>query len=195
MTIRIHNLDKWALLQPGMVLELVANDTRKIRLEFNCPADTRIDVADADGKLTFLAVVRGYEVVEFYGHATSHVVATSDDEVWYFTNDGETTATDTPEAVSFTKIAGRRERNPELERMMFKLEQNMLRRIDAERAALDQARASVGQGDSPSQSVNAEQEESADENGVADASGASGEVAGEPDLSASVPAKGTVAKS
>lgn len=141
MTVRLFNLDKWARLEPGNILELVANDTRRIRLEFNCPAPTRIDVLGADDSVTFLAVVEGHQVVEFYGNATTHVIATSDDDVFYFTNDGENVATDSPDAVSFVKIAGRRERNPELERMMFKLEQNMMRRIDAEKAALEMARA------------------------------------------------------
>lgn len=130
MVVRIHNVAKWAVLQPGQMLELSGQHQRKVRIEFNCPAPTRLDLVEGD-KGTFLAVVQGHEVVEFTASGEVHIVPTSEDEVWWFTNDGDQTASATPEAVSFTKIASRRSRNPELERMMFKMEQNMLRRQDA----------------------------------------------------------------
>jgi hypothetical protein len=143
MVVRIHNVSKWAALQPGDILELRGLDRRRVRVEFNCPAPTRIDVVEGD-KPTFLAIVQGYEVVEFTAGAEVHLVATSEDEVWYFTNDGDQIAVERPEAVSFTKIASRRARNPDLELMMFKMEQNISRRtaaLEAELAAMRAAQA------------------------------------------------------
>ncbi len=140
MVVRIHNTSKWAVLQPGQMLELKGQQRRKIRVELNCPAPTRVDVVEGD-KPAFLCVVQGYEVVEFTAGEDAFLSCTSEDEVWYFTNDGDVLATSRPEAVSFTKIASRRARNPELERMMFKMEQNALRREAALRAELDAIRA------------------------------------------------------
>lgn len=141
MVIRLHNVTKWSRLAPGEALDLRGTQRRKIRVELNCPAPTRLDVLEGD-KLTFLAVVQGYEVVEFAASADAALVPTSDDEVWYFTNDGDRDALEkSPFAVSFTKIASRRARNPELERMMFKMEQNMQRRMAKLQAEMDDMRA------------------------------------------------------
>lgn len=138
MVVRIHNVSKWAILRPGDMLELKGAEARKVRVELNSPAPTRLDLV-IDDKATFLTVFEGHQVVEFTAPPESYLVATSEDEVWFFTNDGDEVATARPEAVSFTKIANRRARNPELERMMFKMEQNMNRRLDA--LAAEQAAA------------------------------------------------------
>lgn len=194
MTIRMHNLDKWAQLQAGNVLELVGNDDRRIRLEFNVVERTKIDVIDGNGVTTFLGMVEGYDVVEFYSTATVHVVATpfvDDAEVWYFTNDGEVIASDTPESVSFTRIAGRKERNPELERMMMKLEANMLRRVEAERVALEAERGQLEQLRATVPVI----EENADENSAPDAGGSAASAAPEAAEPAAEPAAGKAAKS
>lgn len=139
MVVRIHNVSKWKKLQPGEVLELKGQSERRVRIELNCPAPTRLDLIQSDGNPVFLAVVQGLETVEFVAGATVQLVATSEDEVWYFTSDGEQVAAKNVQAKSFTKIAQRRTRNPELERMMFKMQQNMERRfamLEAENAEL-----------------------------------------------------------
>lgn len=139
MVVRIHNTSKWAVLAPGKVLALSGEQYRKVRVEVNCPAPTRFDVVENDVP-TFLAVVQGHEVLEFSAGATAYLAPTSDDEVWYFTNDGDSGgAYEDPNAVSFVKMmSGRPTRNPDLERMMFKMEQRMLQR-DAAIAAENQA--------------------------------------------------------
>lgn len=137
MVIRIHNLSKWARLKPGDVLQLNGQHARKIRVEFNCPAPTRIDALEGD-KMTFLAVVHGYEVLEFSSAAEVQLVCTSDDDVFFFTNDGDNIANENLEAVAFTKVLGRRAaRNPELELMMFKAERRLERRLAAQRAEFE----------------------------------------------------------
>lgn len=166
MVVRIHNLSKWLALQPGEMLELKGQDKRRVTLEVNCPALTRFDVVIGDVP-TFLAVVQGWETLQFSAPAECFLVATSDDEVWYFTNDGDQIAAQRPEAVTFTKIANRRTRNPDLERMMFKMEQNALRREAALRDEIDAMRA-----------AQAEEEDEADEVGDGSVDGAQGAAAG-----------------
>lgn len=140
MVVRIHNTDKWAELKPGEVLKLTGDGFRLIRVQVNCSYPTAFHVVE-DDRPVFLAVVQGHETLEFSAGASGepvHLVATSEGEVWYFTNDGDRDAFHNENAVSFTKIANRRARNPELERMMFKMEQNMTRRmalLEAENAA------------------------------------------------------------
>jgi len=143
MVVRIHNVSKWVKVPEGKVIELVGDRDRKVRIEVNCPEPTRFDVVEGDF-LTFLAVVQGYEVLEFVAGAQAHVVPTTEGEVWYFTNDGDQIAEERDDLVSFTKIASRRARNPELELMMFKMNQNMERRMAqqaAEMAAMLAAQA------------------------------------------------------
>nr|QJB21595.1 MAG: hypothetical protein [Microvirus sp.] len=175
MVVRIHNIGKWNVCQPGKVLELAGTHKRKIRLEVNCVAPTRVDVIEGE-KGTFLAVVQGYEVIEFVAGAQAHVAFTSDDEVWYFTNDGDEIAAERPEVVSFTKIASRRARNPELELMMFKQQQNINRRLDA-LAAENAAMRAVMEAAVPHDAETGEVIEN-DENGGAAAGGPAGEVGG-----------------
>lgn len=130
MVVRVHNLKKWRALQPGSALNLGGDAARKFRFEVNCVAPTRFDVLDADGERTFLAVVQGLEVLEFSTGAGSTLVPTTEDEVWYFTNDGDQIATGaSAEAVPFTKIMQRKSRNREVEYMMMKVEQRMNRRL------------------------------------------------------------------
>lgn len=139
MVVRIDNLTKWEKLPKGKALSLPGETARAIRLELNCPAPARIDVAQGD-QVAFVAVVTGRDTVRFSvaeGHAD--IVFTSEDDVWFYTKDGDVTSEERPEAVSFTRIMERQTRNPQLELMMFKANQNELRRqanADAQRAEL-----------------------------------------------------------
>lgn len=135
MVVRIHNLGKWSRLDAAqaMVLELPHHDGRKVRLSVNCEHDAAFTVVEIDKEgspATFLGHAKGLEDFEFYVKGTVQVVATSEGDVWYFTNDGaDPGAVLNVEAVSFTKIANRRARNPELEAVMWKAEVNMNRRM------------------------------------------------------------------
>lgn len=144
MVVRIQNIGKWAALAPGDILPLLGEGLRKVRLEVNCPAPTRFDVVEninGENKLTFLAVVVGHETLEFsVTGAEAHIAPTSDSEVWFFTNDGDDVSFEVPGAVSFTKVMNRRTRNPAQEMMMFKMEQNMLRRMELQAAEIAELR-------------------------------------------------------
>lgn len=151
MVIKLHNTDKWELLETGKVLAFKGNVPRLVRVEFNCVAPTRIDLKEAE-RGTFLAVVQGHEVIEFTCSGDAELIATSDDEVWFHTDYGDGLAFESF-AESFTKLANRRVRNPDLELMMFKAEQRInarLAELDKERAALAAERVSENVGVAPS---------------------------------------------
>lgn len=132
MVIRIHNLDKWQRLPEGKLLVLPAEGQRKIRLALNVSAPTHVEVVQGD-KGTFLTVVNpgAPETLEFTIEGTAQILCTTEGEVWHHSHEGEETSFDVPDAQTFTRIASRRARNPQLEMMMFKAEQNMARRLNA----------------------------------------------------------------
>lgn len=135
MVVRIHNIGKWRkveALKGKQVLQLPGTGNRKVMLQLNCAGETRVDLVELerdDARTTFLWAGRGMEELEFYAHGVVHVVCTSAEDVYYFTNERAGTAIKNVEAVSFTKIANRRARNPELDAIMLRAEINMNRRL------------------------------------------------------------------
>lgn len=129
MVVRIHNLTKWHRLPPGGSFNLTGSGLRRVRIEVNCEQPTSFQVIEGE-HVAFLAVVQGLETLEFsVSDDIASLVPTSEGDVWFFTNHGDVEAFDAGFVESFTKLANRRARNPALEQMMFKLEQNMTRRL------------------------------------------------------------------
>lgn len=142
MVVRIHNLGKWKSLAIGSILHLDGMADRRIRLDVNCVAPTRFDVVDDTGVLTFVGVVQGLETLEF--HAQGELIqvhATSQDEVFYYTADGESVAVEYPDEESLTTPENRRERNPAVEAFMQKAEANIMRRVALGLAEIEMRRA------------------------------------------------------
>lgn len=169
MVVRLHNLSKWRVLKAGDAIAFAGEQDRKVRIEVNCEFPTRFDVVHGDGdrtSVTFLAVVVGMETLEFTAPGETYLTATSDGEVWYFTNEGDQTATDR-KAQSFTKVMNRRSRNPDLERMMFKMEQNTMRRL-AMMAEEVEARISAAGAKHDTATGEVEEPDDADDTGHAD---------------------------
>lgn len=172
MTIKVRDITKWAKLPAGFAINCVGEGLRRVKLEVNCETATRFDVVQGE-EMTFLAAVDGLKTIEFVVDGPCEVAADTEGEVWFFTQDGEVTAIDDPEATTFTKIAGRRSRNPELELMMFKAEQRMNARLESQRAEFEAYMAKVGKHDPETGEVI----DDAAENGADDAAGGEG---GEP---------------
>lgn len=145
--IRLHNVNKWVAAPSGSVLHLPGDNGRTIELDLNTETATLVSLV-TDGKPIFLASVNGREKLEFsVSDGAVYVAFESDGEVWYYTRDGENTAIERVDAVSFTQMMGRRpERNHQLELMMFTMRQNEQRReaVLAEQVAqLAAARARI----------------------------------------------------
>lgn len=132
MVVRIHNLTRFQRLKPGEGFVIGGLDRHKVRIEFNVDAPTAVTVQDGDD-LFFVAEFKGFEVVEFTAAPGATVFATSEGGVWFFTNEGDLIARESL-AASYTRLANRRARNPDLELMMFKQQQNQ-RRMEAVFAA------------------------------------------------------------
>ena len=184
MVKRLHNLSKWRELKAGDGIEFVGERDRRVRIEFNTETATRLHLVhgdDDDTQVTFVTVVEGFDVVEFTAPGNCVLAATSDGEVWYFTNEGDVEATDR-QAVSFTKVMNRRARNPELERMMWKMEQNIAARMSVMEAELEARYAATGQRYDPDTG----EVEDDDEIGVGDTGGDTEPPADEGDSSAAI---------
>lgn len=133
--IRLHDVDRWNVVKPGSFLRMGVPETpmRTIRLELNSPSRTEVTaVFDNDGqpKELFICTLDGFERVEFSGAGVVTMFFAGKGPVWYYTDEGLSMAVPASQgAKSFTKIMNRRARNLELEMMMFKMEQNINRRI------------------------------------------------------------------
>lgn len=134
---RLTNVDKWFILESGKTLNFENPLPRKVRLEVNAEGDARLYYVDGNGETTFLALVRGRDVIEFYNHGEFGVMADGVD-VWLYTIDGEDVSFEIPEAETFTKLVERRTRNPEVEMMQYMMKQNMQAMLDAQRSEMEQ---------------------------------------------------------
>lgn len=139
--IRIDNIDKWKQLEPGKFLELPGDRLRRVRIEVNCPQETRLDVIETDeyGEEvagTFIGNIKGKEVLEFTAFGNLTVMPSNGEEaveVWYFTQDGDKTAVERDEE-NFMELMTRQARNPEVERLMYMQQLNFERRMNAMQA-------------------------------------------------------------
>lgn len=132
---RLHNLDKWKELPEGHTANFENTHARRVRLDVNAPFPVRLYAHDGNGETTFLALVSGRDVIEFA--ASGEVgVTVEGGGVWLHTVDGENLAFEIPQAESFTKLIERRPRNHELELMNYMMNQNIERRLAAQRDEL-----------------------------------------------------------
>lgn len=129
MTKRIHNVTKWKKLENGKGFAFTGMPNRLIRVDFNTMLPTAVMLVGEGDKHTFLGMVEGLDAIEFRApNERVHVIADSEGEVWYFTNDGRKIANDVSEQVPFTDIMSREKRNPQQDLMMWQMQQNARRR-------------------------------------------------------------------
>lgn len=136
MVLKIHNLDKWSVLAAGEVLELPGRHLRTIRVEVNCEGPTKWQALIGEDRV-FLGLVTGHEIIEFMASGEVSLVPLGEHDVWFFTNDGDRVSASKPNAVSFVGPMNRKVRNPSLEKMMFKMQQNMTRRLARQEAEMN----------------------------------------------------------
>lgn len=102
-------------------------EPRKVRLEVLSEEPAKLYMKDKTGS-HYIGTFEGYDVVQF-NVAGPWELTGSGPGCKAFTTELDTVAIEIPEAVSFTGIMTRRQRNPELELMMRKVTQTMERRI------------------------------------------------------------------
>lgn len=134
---RLFNMDKWFLVEVGKSISFGNREPRRIRLDVNAPSFAQLYYSDGDGRVTFLATVRGRDVVEFAAYGEFSITVSGCD-CWMYTIDGEDLSFSIPDAVIFTRIVERRARNPELEMMQHMMNRNLELRMAAQRDELEQ---------------------------------------------------------
>lgn len=144
MTIKVWNVSDWEPVTSETVLVLPAqpgrgDESRRIKIDINAAWPTVVWLMREGHDFFHLGTVSNVETIEFSvpGEAricfSSALVGTDEVKAWIYTADGQKQSFDVPDAGTFTRPAGPRARNPELERMMWIMNENMERRLDQQR--------------------------------------------------------------
>lgn len=136
-TIKLNSVDRW-LPAAGQQLTFEGDGARRIRLHVNSPDVARVWLVLDGDELQFIARVEGYQVVEFYADGDVRVSIDGND-VWWRCAETEPTFVEVVDPVIFTKIANRRHRNPELEAIMYRMQENVERRLAQQAAEFEAA--------------------------------------------------------
>lgn len=139
----LKDINKFVLVKPGDGLVLEGGEfPREVRLEVNCDQPCHLAVRVPDGDSRFLAVVEGRETVVFTIEEPCILWSSCDGELRWWTVELEA-ASIVSDAETYTKIAERRTRNPELERVARKMQENAERRMAALMREMDAKFASI----------------------------------------------------
>lgn len=139
----LKDINKLRLVKAGDALSLVDGEfPRDVRLELNTERPTRLGLLLEDKSERFLAVVEGRDTVVFTIEGPCEVWPSSDGEVWWYTVEMEAAAI-VSNAETYTKIAERRARNPDLELVARRMQQNADRRMAALMAEMDKRFAAL----------------------------------------------------
>lgn len=130
---RIFSLYDWNRLAVGeqATIETTIEHQRAVRLKVNAPAPMALFVRQDDlPEEMFLAHVVGLDEIEFHVQGNYTLIPTGG-EVWFDTLDGSDPSVSPVEPASFTQIVERQVRNPEIELMERKMQENIERRMSA----------------------------------------------------------------
>ncbi len=148
---RLYDLDKWVALGKDdrdhiKSIAFGGKGLRRVKIFVNAPYPTRLYRVLEDGEVDFLAKVDGYEELSFT--TDGELVITGDHEdVKLYSGEFTTTSIRIPDAKAFTKIAIRKQRNPELELMQYQMKENMRQLVAAQVAELDRRYAKKAKAD------------------------------------------------
>lgn len=125
---RLGSLDKWFRLVEGEAAQFTNERPRNVRIEVNAPVKVALEYIDlrpeTAGEVHFLALVEGLDVIEF-GSFGPFQLAVGAGEVMLNTVDGIDVSRRVIGAQPFTKIVERRRRDPQMEYMFQKMQENM----------------------------------------------------------------------
>ena len=131
---RLFNLDKWQVMPEGRALKFDTDRPRVIRLDVNSSGPTNLyvmwrgQVDEEHAEATFLAHVHGRDVIEFHTPGAFALVCDGE-PCSVYSVDGDVWTLVDPAPEIFTRIHERRVRNPDLELIVAKMQQNMERRL------------------------------------------------------------------
>lgn len=159
--IRVGDLKLFQFLELGALAPFLSERKRTVRVTVNAPHKTVLSIVpmgdggsiEDDVEPIYLATVEGLETVEFTAEGPFGLSA--DGDIYFKTPDGDHIHVVIPGAETFTRIAERRARNPELERLQQMLMANQERRMSAaindlrQREAALAARETNNRGASP----------------------------------------------
>lgn len=128
MTIQLMDLRKWQCLEDGNMVQFTKKNPRVVRIDVNTPFKVTLWYAEENEDAKFLALVEGRDRVEFAVDGPFDLTVEGGD-CWFYTVDGADFSMQAVDDRTFTRIAERRTRNPELDYMMQVMYQNMERRI------------------------------------------------------------------
>lgn len=126
--INLKEIEKFRRLPDGGAIALSSDKRREVRLEVNAAEPCQLQLERADGSRQFLANVEGRETLLFIAEGRVVVRPTTEGEFWWWSPEVASSVV-AMDQKSFTKIATRRQRNPELERMMRTVQLNAERRM------------------------------------------------------------------
>lgn len=124
---RIFNIDKWSRIPQGKAMKFAGDRPRKVVLEVNCPVRTQLSLVNESGT-HFLALVEGRDSIEFYVNG-AFSIASSGSDCYIYTVDGQGVTFEKLDAASFAVVRERRARNPELEYIARRMQENLERRL------------------------------------------------------------------
>ncbi|WCK79740.1 hypothetical protein [Agrobacterium fabrum] len=132
MVLKLNSLSRWSELPSDKAIVFAGSDIgeRTVRLNLNLEAVTSFFIG-IGGQERFLVTMQpGVDTVEFSAAGEFRVYAEEGSgAVLYQSADLEPTFSEIVDPVIFTKIANRRHRNPELEEIMFRMNQNLEARL------------------------------------------------------------------
>lgn len=144
--IKVGDLTLFTRLLAGEQAQFLNVITRNVRFTVNAPTEAQLmvipltddgEVPD-DADAMFLCTIKGLDDIEFF--ALGPFALSSDVDILLKTIDGSPIHTFTPEEATFTRIAERRPRNPEIERLQEMLLKNQERRMGAMYAEVERER-------------------------------------------------------
>lgn len=135
--INLTEVSTYVLAKGNEGLLLEGAKRREVRLELNTAGPCQLRIQYNQNDIRFLANVHGRETITFIADGNVVVYPDSEDEVWWWTPEMEKTSVVIPDAETFTKLAERRQRNPELERVAKKMAENADRRMSMMFAEFD----------------------------------------------------------
>lgn len=136
--VKLNGLSRWKLLPRGEAIHFAEKPggDRRVKLLLNSQFDIGLWFRNADGEERFLAALcPGLNEVEFFAAGPFAIVPSDgENELWYISTEAEPAHVVIKDPVIYTGIAQRRQRNPQLEAIMYVMRQNQ-RENDAKLAA------------------------------------------------------------